>query len=111
MVYVVQEQQGKNILPAEKYGKIEVLLPPGLQVGFSAGQAVRTIDVKLSTFCDKDFLVLIGDPVCIGVAVATACKWNQGRANLLKWDRQTSAYFPISINLFEKEERYVKERF
>jgi hypothetical protein len=111
MVYVVQEQRGKNILPAEKYGKIEILLPPGLQVGFSAGQAVRAIDAKLSNFCDKDFLVLIGDPVCIGVAVAMACKWNQGRANLLKWDRQTSVYFPVLIDLFEKEGKYAKESF
>jgi hypothetical protein len=110
-VYVVQEQPGKNLLPAEKYGRIITLLPSGMQVSFSAGQAVRQIDVKLSNFCDKDYLVLIGDPVCIGVAVALACKWNQGRAKLLKWDRQSNNYYPVSINLYEKEESHVKETF
>ena len=59
MVYVIQEQQGKNILPAMKYGEISILLPPGMQVSFSSGQVVNQLNVKLSTFNDSDFLVLI----------------------------------------------------
>lgn len=104
MVYVIQEQQGKNILPAQKYGEIKVLLPPGMQIGFSAGQIVKQIDLKLSNFNDKDYLVLIGDPVAIGIAVAVAAKWNQGRVKLLKWDRQEFTYYPVTLNLYEKGE-------
>jgi hypothetical protein len=104
MVYVVQEQQGKNILPALKYGEISVLLPPGLQIGFSAGQIVQQINAKLSNFSDADYLLLIGDPVAIGVSVAVAGKWNQGKVKMLKWDKQEHMYYPVSINFYEKED-------
>lgn len=102
MVYVIQEQQGKNLLPALKYGEIKVLLPTGMQVCFSAGQVTRIIDTALSSFNDNDYLVLIGDPVAIAIAGAMAAKWNQGRVRMLKWDKQEKMYFPVSINMFEK---------
>ena len=104
MVYVVQEQQNKNILPAEQFGEIKVLLPPGTQVTFSSGQVCNQLMRDLSRFNDKDYLLLIGDPVAIGIAVAVACHWNQGRVNLLKWDRMETKYFPVSINLYKKRE-------
>ncbi len=104
MVYVVQEQNGKNLLPARKYGEISTLLPPGQQVTFSAGQVVRQLDVKLSNFSDSDYLLLIGDPVAIGISVAIAAKWNNGKVKLLKWDKQECMYYPVSLNLYEKGE-------
>ena len=105
-VYIVQEPEGKNITSAAKYGeKIIVLLHPGMQIGFSAGQATNVLDRKLSDFCDDDYLLLLGDPVAIGIAVAVASKWNNGRVKMLKWDRQEAMYYPIAINLFEKGER------
>lgn len=104
MVYVIQEQANKNILPAERFGEIQTLLPPGAQVTFSSGQVCKKLMFDLSTFKDEDYLLLIGDPVAIGIAVAVACHWNQGRVKMLKWDRQEKIYFPISINLYEKGE-------
>jgi hypothetical protein len=105
MVYVIQEQPGKNLLPALKYGTVTVLVRSGMQIGFSAGQVTRQLDGELSNFNDNDFLVLIGDPVIIGLAVALACKWNKGKATLLKWDKQEKTYYPITINLYEKGEQ------
>ena len=104
MVYVVQEQGNKNIFPAEKFGEINALLPPGSQVTFSSGQVCKQLMCDLAKFTDEDYLLLIGDPVAIGIAVAVASHWNQGRVKMLKWDRQEKAYFPISINLYEKGE-------
>jgi helix-turn-helix protein len=111
MVYVVQECEGKNLLPAMKYGDIRILLESNAQVGFSAGQVTRQLDFRLSKFNDNDYLVLIGDPVIIGIAVAMAGKWNQGRVNVLKWDRQERMYYPVSINLFEKGSDDVRPEF
>jgi hypothetical protein len=102
VVYVTQEQVGKNLLPAAKYGEISVLLPSDFQVGFSAGQVTNHLDVKLSNFSDTDYLVLIGDPVIIGIATAVAAKWNKGKVKLLKWDKQEKMYYVVSINLYEK---------
>jgi len=102
MVYVVQESEGKNITSALKYGEIKPLIASDKQIGFSAGAITRLLDIKLSDFCDEDYLLLLGDPVIIGVAVAIATKWNNGRAKLLKWDRQSHLYYPVSIDIYGK---------
>lgn len=100
MVYVTQEQPGKNITPAMKYGEIVVMLPPGLEVAHSAGQVAELLKVKLSKFNDEDYLLLIGDPVTIGIAVAVAGFWNNARVKMLKWDRQERLYLPIEVKLY-----------
>lgn len=100
MVYVTQEQPSKNITPALDFGEIEALLPPGLEVAHSAGQVAERFKVKLSKFCDDDYLLLIGDPVTIGIAVAVAGWWNNGRVKMLKWDRQERRYLPVSCKLY-----------
>ncbi len=42
-VYIVQEVIGKNVLSAEKYGKLELLLPQGSQLVLSTGPTVRRL--------------------------------------------------------------------
>lgn len=97
-VFVVQESPGKNISGASSYGELEVLLPPG-QVAFSPGPTVRILRHKLRNFSDEDFLIPIGDPAAISIAVALASSVNQGKFNLLKWDRQEHLYIPIKVNI------------
>ena len=53
-VYVVQEVSGRNILSAEKFGKLELLLPEGSQLVLSAGPTVKRLTHKLRNFDDKD---------------------------------------------------------
>jgi len=103
MVYVVQEQPDKNIVSAQKFGEIKILLPHGSNIMFSAGQATHNLVAKMSDFNDDDYLLLIGDPTAIGIATAVACMWNQGRVKLLKWDRQAAMYYPVQVNLYQKE--------
>lgn len=102
IVYVTQEQPNKNIIPAQKFGRIQVLLSPNVQVGFSAGQVVQKLYLDLSSFNDDDYLLLIGDPVIIGAATAVACHWNNGKAKLLKWDRQEMQYYPVQIDILHE---------
>ena len=104
MVYIVQEQQGKNVLSASKYGELQYLLKEGSQVTLSAGFVTNELKRKLDKFNDEDYLLLIGDPVAIGLAVAMATHWNKGKAKLLKWDKQEHTYFPVSINIHQKGE-------
>lgn len=99
MVYVIQEQGGKNILSAQQYGEIKILLPSGTQVTFSSGQVTKKLLFELNGFSDDDYLLLIGDPAAIGIAVAVAAYWNNGKVKMLKWDRQERTYYPISINI------------
>lgn len=102
MVYVTQEQKGKNLISATRFGETTVLLPPDIQVGLSCSAITATLSVKLSQFCDNDYLLLIGDPVLIGIASAIAASKNNGRVKFLKWDRMENRYYSVTMNIFEK---------
>lgn len=103
MVYVVQEQKNKNILPAQKYGEIKTLFAPDFQVGLSAGQTAQRLMAKMSRFTKDDYLLLIGDPVIIGIATAVASHWANGKVQLLKWDRHEHMYYPVSFDLYHEK--------
>lgn len=98
-VFVVQESPGKDLLSAEAFGTIEVLMPPNRQIMFSPVPAVRHIRDKLRKFSDDDFILAIGDPAAIGIACAVAAEVNVGRFKILKWDRNTTKYYPVQIDI------------
>ena len=103
-VFVVQEVVGKNILSAEKYGDLELLLPEGSQLVLSTAPTVRRLKSKLKDFSDDDYLLLMGDPSAIGIACAVASSHNRGRFKCLKWDKREYKYYPVEVNLYEKGE-------
>ena len=97
-VYVLQEM-GKNIRSAEKFGDLKVLLPDNKQIVLSAGPVAHKLRKELSTFCDDDYLLLIGDPAIIAIAAAVVSEANRKRFKVLKWDRNESQYYDIEIDL------------
>lgn len=105
-VYVVQEVYGRDFLPARKYGELIPLLQADMQVYLSAVPAIRRLTRILSKFTDEDYLLLVGDPVLIGLAVAVATASNRGKARLLKWDKQNRDYHAVSVDIFQKGESY-----
>jgi hypothetical protein len=103
-VYVVQEVIGRNVLSAEKFGTLELLLPEGSQLVLSTGPTVRRLRYKLRNFNDDDYLLLIGDPSAIGIACAIAATNNRGQFKCLKWDKREYKYYPVEVNLNERGE-------
>ena len=108
-VYVIQELPGTsigrpkfNIMGALKYGKLKVLLKENAQIVLSPGPVVHELRRLLKDYNSKDYLLLSGDPAIIGLACTIASDINNGRFNLLKWDRQEKVYYPLEINLYEK---------
>jgi hypothetical protein len=59
-VYIVQESPGKNLVPAQKYGELELLLPARTNLMLSTGPEVLKLKRKLSDFNDEDYLLLVG---------------------------------------------------
>tara|TARA_R100000315_G_C5089069_1_gene51311 strand:- start:97 stop:477 length:381 start_codon:yes stop_codon:yes gene_type:complete len=108
-VYVIQELPGTsvgrpkfNIMGALKYGKLKVLLKENAQIVLSPGPVVHELRRLLKDYNSNDYLLLSGDPAIIGLACTIASDINNGRFNLLKWDRQEKVYYPLEINLYEK---------
>jgi hypothetical protein len=104
-VFVVQEMANHDISPAMKFGEIEVLLPSNTQIAFSTVPVVRRLRRKLMDFSDKDYILLTGDPVAIGLACAIASFNNGGRYTALKWDRREFLYIPVKVDVTENGER------
>ena len=111
IVYVLQEVQGTragrpkfNIIGAQKYGKLKVLLREDSQVVMSPGPIKHKLERLLKDFSDKDYLLLSGDPQIIFMVGAVIAKVNNGRAKSLKWDRQEQTYYPLEFDLYEKGE-------
>ena len=108
-VYILQELPGTkigrpkyNIMGALKYGKLKVLLKEDTQIVLSPGPIVFELRRLLKDYNSNDYLLLSGDPSVIGLACAIVSDINNGRFNLLKWDRQEKVYYPLAINLYEK---------
>ena len=104
-VYVIQEAPGRNILSASDYGELKVVLPSSYNLFLSVGPTVSRIKRKLKDFSDDDYLLLMGDPACIGVACAVASDLNRGKFKVLKWDREEQKYYPVEVDLYMKGER------
>ena len=109
IVYVIQEIPGTkegrpkiNIMGAQKFGTIKVLLKEDSQMIFSPGPIIFELRRLLKNYRPKDYLLLTGDPAIIGVACSVVSDITHGKYNLLKWDRQERMYYPIAINLYEK---------
>lgn len=101
-VYVVQEQPKYDIAVARKFGEIVVILPPSSHSSsFSYDYLVTTIFEKLQEIEPGDFLLLIGDPVCIGLVTAAASQLLGTRVpiNFLKWLPRENDYLPVSVSL------------
>ena len=101
-VFATQEPRGErpiNLTPALDYGSIEYLLPKTTNI-MDAGFATRTMFAKLNDFNpDTDYLLMIGDPVAMGILCAVASKLTGGRFTVLKWDRQERRYYPVEVDL------------
>ena len=97
-VYIVQEAPGKNLVPAQKYGELELLLPARTNLMLSTGPEVLKLKRKLRDFNDEDYLLLVGDTSAKCICCAIAASVN-GRFSVLKWDRQEMAYYPVTFDI------------
>ena len=110
-VFVVQEQlrfdpdTGKNVLrfptihSASVFGEIVFMLEPNAHPFNQAG-VTGTLHKHLTDFCDEDYLILTGNPILLGMAVAIAASYNSGRVNFLQWSPKLNRYMPVHSAMF-----------
>lgn len=104
-VYISHEVRGRDLSDALAFGELEILVPANIQVATDQDAAIVSdmIADRLEGFNDDDFLVLAGDPVCIGLACAWAAEYNGGCFTVLKWDRLEERYLPIRVDMWNEE--------
>ena len=111
IVYLLQEVPGTkigvpkyNIIGAQKFGKITVLLREETQIVRSPGPITYQLRRLLKDFTDKDYLLLSGDPKVIGLSCSIACDINNGKYKTLTWDKQEKMYYSTEFNIYERGE-------
>lgn len=83
--------------PAREYGELSFLLSP-TAAPFRPAPLVQELQAKLSKITSDDYLLLIGNPVLIGLAVAIAASYNQGNLNVLQWSGKDGRYLVVKIS-------------
>ena len=53
----------------------------------------------MKEFTENDYIVAVGDPSLIAAASCIAVRKTGGLLRILKWDRQTSAYIHVEVNI------------
>jgi hypothetical protein len=108
-VYLIQEIPGTakgepryNVIGAQKYGDIVTMLPEFSQMVLSPGPLVIKLKTILKDATEKDYFLLSGDPAIIFTIGMLVGDINNGKANVLKWDRQEKTYYPLNINIYQK---------
>lgn len=110
-VYVVQKPQRRDartgeivdLFPglekaAREFGEVRYLLSP-TAAPWRTESAVRELNEKLQNYGDDDHLLLVGNPVLIGLTVAIAADWNDGRVTCLQWSGKERRYIVVSAVL------------
>lgn len=87
-----------DLSPARVFGEIEYLLGPGVSP-FKPEPIIKELEAKLHNFSDEDFLLLIGNPILIGLATAVAADVN-GRVRFLQWSGTNGCYRPVVADVF-----------
>jgi len=81
--------------PAEEYGEVQFLLSPNA-APFNARSVLNELHSKLSEMQPEDFLLLIGNPVLIGLVTAVAADYTDGHINFLQWSGKDQRYVRIA---------------
>lgn len=112
-VFVVQQPTGRDqatgaikptmdLRPAAEYGDLRFILRddenPFSNLEATAKEVLRVL--VDDGFCPEDWLLLVGNPVLIGLVAATAAQVT-GSLKLLQWNRAKHAYMPVEVQLSE----------
>lgn len=60
---------------------------------------VRELREKLEDYTDEDYIVPLGNPAMIGLAIAVAADCNHGKVRVLDWMRERGRYRLIHMDL------------
>lgn len=96
----VTEDTRHNLAHAMEYGDIEILESADFPLFRNGQEVTDRIRRGLQLFNpEKDFLLLIGDPIIVGLAFAALDRMGHKVIRVLKWDRQSTKYIPVNVPL------------
>ena len=99
-VFATQESGRHNLSHAMEFGDLDVLTERDFPLFRDGEHTVKSIKDKLSYFYpEQDYLLLVGDPIIMGLAFAALANRGIRNIRVLKWDRQATRYIPVNVPL------------
>jgi hypothetical protein len=111
-VFLVQEplrMQGGIAVPRinyntlKPYGEVHFLFQWGEVKDDDAMEntapLIWKLRAKLHDFTNDDYIVPLGNPALIGMAIAIAAECNDGQVRILDWLRDSSCYRTVDVDL------------
>lgn len=95
-VYVTQETRC-DLSAAEPYGELVTLQPKSASGIRDPDILKRRLFDNMPRYTDEDYILCVGNPSLIGLACMRAAELNEGRFNLLQWDRVERDYYVMRI--------------
>lgn len=80
------------------YGEIVELLSPTAKP-FNPAPLVEELYIKLEKFSSADYIICIGNPILLSMAVTIAADINNGKVRLLQWHGHRNEYTPVELDL------------
>lgn len=105
-VFIVQEQltfdpeTGTNIprfptiIRAIEHGELKYVHGPSAHP-FDMPSVVATCHDSLESFCDSDYIILVGNPILLAVTACIAAERNNGKVKFLQWSRRNDRYLVV----------------
>lgn len=112
-VYIVNEtlrrdpdtgkmDRAMDLTPAKAFGELVHILPPG-SLPNNIEYVIETIHKSLRNITSDDFLLLVGNPIAIGIACAVASDKTDGKFGMLRWNPKVREYEPVMVDIFPEE--------
>tara|TARA_R100001460_G_scaffold23854_1_gene48036 strand:- start:58 stop:378 length:321 start_codon:yes stop_codon:yes gene_type:complete len=89
----------RDISDCERFGMPIIMFENPKQIQVNSSRFIFSVENKLKDFTSRDYLLLMGDPVLIGIVCTVAAKITNNNFKVLKWDRESAIYIPITIEL------------
>ncbi len=89
-----------DLTAATKYGELVYLLHPGNMYKKYLQSTIEHLHKNLADYKDMDYILAIGDPVAISLAVLIAGSKTNGKVTILKYDRMSGYYDAYKIDIY-----------
>ena len=98
IVFVPQRNPRIDYSSAMEYGSLHYIFDHGDYNHASQLYVDKLHSTLKENFQSGDYLLLVGDPVLIGLCFSAMSQMTNGReVNCLKWDKAKNAYYPIKL--------------
>lgn len=101
--FAVQHDGTKDFSAARKFGSVQPVLKKGVYADDWEQRLPLVKAAIRKALCefdqDKDYLILVGDPILIALCISTLMYLGVGCVKCLKWDRESQDYYEITLEL------------